>query len=150
MKNNVLLVILIVLILSGCSCSKNDCKWSDEFLIDFPNFNYQLAGKLKLEQYDLNNSGTSDISGFTYDNYLNRCKSDSSYSLKGMYQILSCADMVHFESHTEYFTVVLFYNSSKRVIVDHSIGSFIDTTFISKKMLSHYELEKYAQLKKPK
>ena len=146
-KYLIILLLSILIFWVGC-CTVDHCKWNDEFLIDFPHFNYQLNGTLRLSSdAPAFSSKRNDLSGFTFDDYLNRCKLDSSYSLVGMYELLQCSDIKYFESHQKYFSIVLYFKNKNLIVVDHSFGDFIDTTFIVDKKIMYEDLKEYAKLK---
>jgi len=118
--------LLILVIFTGCTCSDTVQKEISQDKIQMiASENSRIDGELSLDYF------SDDLSGLTYDYYLNYITQHEAPSAKGIAKFIKQADYHYFKSQKSFFVIALYYKDSGRLIVDNSNTQVIerDTTW---------------------
>ncbi len=134
------LLLIIVLILSGCSGTSNiEKKITQEFLSDLASENNRLEADLYLDVFN------GDLSSLTYDYYLTYITKNEAPSAKGFSSIVKLADYHFFKAQKEKFILALLFNNESIIICDDSHTAFVDSFSIIVDKTKIPELSNFAK-----
>jgi hypothetical protein len=111
----------VILLIIGCTCSKEICVVDDDFLGDLSSEDNHIAGELYLDVFKGN------LDSLSYDYYIVYLSNHEVPSAKGLGDRIKCADQHYFKTSKEGFLVLLYFQSAEKIVGDNSSTAFIDT-----------------------
>lgn len=129
---------LIFLFFFGCSTCRNQEPIVDaDFLNDLGIENYRIAAKLWLDVYNM------DLSSMTYEDYIKYLIENPMPSAQGLVDKIKLADDKYFTANDSTFTIVLWYSTEMKVVVDDAYTSDPDTVINIRNVGDLKKLEAY-------
>ncbi len=115
------LLLVAILALGGCSCTKDTIAIGDEFYGDLSSEDNRVAATLQLEVFNGN------LDSLTYEFYVGYLAGHETPSAKGLANTVRHADQHFFKSSQDAFLIILYYQPEHKVIGDISSTPFVDT-----------------------
>jgi hypothetical protein len=135
-----IILLFTALLFASCASSLDGGDYlSHDFFTALGSENCRIDGVLSLDHFDQN------LSGLTYEFYIDYLEKNEAPSAHGIARIIRNADMHHFSSTTDAFTLVLFYRVDRKVFIDNSNTAFLDSIYTLERDEVITDLERFVK-----